>query len=125
MERLKSFDEPLNMAALAKLSGGLSTRLGAASRHATAGVAKRPSERRIVRLLSDGEPHDVDVHDLRYLAEDARRAVKEARHRGVRIVCIQVASESSCGSDAVFDRTDRVLLKRIEALPKAVRQLRL
>jgi nitric oxide reductase NorD protein len=128
MERLKSFDEALNasaLAAMATLSGGLSTRLGAALRHATAGVAKRRSERRIVLLLSDGEPHDVDVHDPRYLVEDARRAVIEARKRGVRIVCIQVASQPLRGADAVFHRADRAVLSRLASLPQALRQLRL
>ncbi len=125
MQRLKSFDEPLNVAALTTLSGGLSTRLGAALRHATASVAKRRSERRIVLLLSDGEPHDIDVHDPRYLLEDARRAVREARRCGVRIVCIQVTGQPPRGADAVFDRVDRVALNRIEALPRAIRQLRL
>ncbi len=125
VQTLKSFDTPLDAGALSKLSGGLSTRLGAALRHATAGLAHRPSERRIVLLLSDAEPHDIDIHDSRYLVEDARRAVTEARRRGVRIVCIQVAATATRGSDAVFDRADRVLLNRIESLPHAIRQLRL
>jgi nitric oxide reductase NorD protein len=125
MQRLKNFDEPLHGAALAQLTSGLSTRLGAALRHATAIVASRRSDRRIVLLLSDGEPHDVDVHDPRYLVEDARRAVKEARHRGVRIVCIQVACKAPRNADAAFERADRVVLNRIEALPSAIRKLRL
>jgi nitric oxide reductase NorD protein len=125
MQALKSFDTPLDAAALATLSGGLSTRLGAALRHTTASLAQRRSERRVVLLLSDGEPHDVDVHDPRYLVEDARRAVIEARQRGVRIVCLQLAAKLPRGADSVFNRADRVLLNRIEALPQAIRQLRL
>lgn len=125
VQTLKSFDTLLDVTGLAKLSGGLSTRLGAALRHATASLAHRPSERRIVLLLSDGEPHDIDVHDPRYLVEDARHAVTEAGRRDVRIVCIQVTAKPTRGSDPVFDRADRVLLNRIEALPHAIRQLRL
>jgi nitric oxide reductase NorD protein len=125
VECLKSFDASLDVAALSQLRSGLSTRLGAALRHATAGLAQRPSQRRILLLLSDGEPHDVDVHDPRYLLEDARRAVREARQQGVRIVCVQVASKPPRGADAVCARGDSVHLNRLETLPRAIRQLNL
>jgi len=125
MTPLKRFAAAWDVASLSTLRAGLSTRLGAALRHATAGLAKRPNARRILLLLSDGEPHDVDVHDPRYLVDDARRAVMEARQRGVRVVCIQIAANQQSSANAVFHRPHRAHLNRIEALPKALRQLRL
>lgn len=83
---LKTFDEPgLDEARLAGLRAQGSTRLGVALRHARALLMSQPAERRSVLLLSDGEPHDIDVHDPTHLLADARRAVREARRDGVAV----------------------------------------
>jgi Mg-chelatase subunit ChlD len=71
------------------LEPGGSTRTGAAVRHATAWVNGRAGHaadgRRQVLLVTDGEPHDVDVHDPRYLAHDLRRAIAEAGRCGISV----------------------------------------
>lgn len=93
---LKRWDEPARSPAVtmrcAGLQAGGSTRLGAALRHATGQVAqacaRRPGERALVLVLSDGEAHDIDVHDPLYLAHDFRRAVSEAAARGVAVRCV-------------------------------------
>jgi nitric oxide reductase activation protein len=41
-------------------------------------------------LLTDGRPHDVDVHDPHYMVEDARQAVREAARRGVLMQCVSL-----------------------------------
>ena len=85
---VKAFDEPWVPARLQALQPGGSTRLGAALRHATRCVLRRAGGPRWVLVLSDGEPHDIDVHDPRYLIEDARRAVRDAARRSVRVACL-------------------------------------
>ena len=50
-----------------------STRLGAALRHAGELALRADAERHAIVVVTDGEPSDVDVHDPRYLVEDARR----------------------------------------------------
>lgn len=93
---LKRWDEPARSPAVtmrcAGLQAGGSTRLGAALRHATEQVtqacARRPGERALVLVLSDGQAHDIDVHDPLYLAHDFRRAVSEAAARGVAVRCV-------------------------------------
>jgi len=90
-ERVKDFDDPLDAPCIARLMGlhsRLSTRLGAALRHATHLIAARRSTLRRVLLLTDGKPHDVDVFDPRYLLADARQAVREAARCHVRIECL-------------------------------------
>ncbi len=91
--QLKAFDEALGPACithLMNLRSRLSTRLGAALRHATRLMASRPGTLRRVLLLTDGRPHDVDVHDPHYLVEDARQAVREAVRRGVLMQCLSL-----------------------------------
>ena len=98
--RIKDFDEPVDAQVLDRLlrlrSGG-STRLGGALRHATALLLARATPRMNLLVISDGAAHDIDVHDPRYLSEDARRAVREARWHGVAVRCLalDVAHEAS------------------------------
>lgn len=91
--QLKAFGEKLGPACLARLMtlrSRLSTRLGAALRHATRLIASRHGVLRRVLLLTDGHPHDIDVHDPHYLLEDARQAVREAARRGVLMQCVSL-----------------------------------
>lgn len=64
-----------------------STRIGSALRHA---AAHARGERPLIVLLTDGEPHDIDVHDPRYLLEDVKHAAGEARRAGVTTQCVHV-----------------------------------
>ena len=66
-----------------------STRIGAALRHA---VAHPSGNRPLILLLTDGEPHDIDVHDPRYLPDDLKQAVREARRRGTEVRCLHVGA---------------------------------
>lgn len=73
--------------ALPALQAGGSTRMGAAVRHALQLHAldqrRHPGWRRRVLLLTDGELHDVDVHDPAYLPADLQHAVRDAAAAGV------------------------------------------
>ncbi len=87
---VKALGEPWSADALARLAGlspGLSTRLGAALRHTGALLRAARVQRRLVLVLTDGAPFDVDTPDPADLAEDARHAVlglKRAGRRGLR-----------------------------------------
>lgn len=78
-----------------------STRLGAALRHAVAHpLGNRPQ----VVLLTDGEPHDIDVHDPRYLPADFACAVREARRSGVSVRALQIGAVASPALGAAIAR---------------------
>jgi len=127
---VKGFDEAADgamRARLAALRPGGSTRLGAALRHATDALLRRGAPNGWVILLSDGEPHDIDVHDPRYLVEDARQAVREALRRGVRTACLVLGGnrDTDAGGDVrrIFGRRGAARLRRLRALPAALRTL--
>ena len=122
-ERIKRFDTPLPPNALADLRSGGSTRLGAALRLATATLAGRHGECRTLLVLTDGQTHDVDVHDPRYLIEDARRAVREAAQQGVATVCITLGNEGEPSARRIFGPKHCRSLRQVEALPPAVARL--
>jgi nitric oxide reductase activation protein len=52
-----------------------------------------------VLLLTDGQPHDVDVHDSRYLSADLHHAVQEARRAGVNVSCLNVLGKDAASMD--------------------------
>ncbi|VTU41193.1 Nitric oxide reductase activation protein [Variovorax sp. PBS-H4] len=86
--RLLEFGSPLDDVAesmIACAPARHSTRMGAALRHAVRAFAGEPSGNRIVLLVTDGAPSDVDVHEPGYLVEDARAAVHEAREEGIHV----------------------------------------
>jgi nitric oxide reductase NorD protein len=117
---VKRFDERYG-ADVARRIAGLeperSTRAGAAIRHATAVLLRQPAEHRLLLVLSDGKPNDVDEYEGRYGVEDMRQAVTEARLQGVRPFCLTVDRQAANYLAAVFGPSQYALLPRPELLP--------
>ena len=115
------FDEALDTAGMARLAGvrsRLSTRMGAALRHATLRLAQQPRHKRLLLFITDGEPHDIDIHDRRYLIEDARRAVVEAGRRGVAVFCVTLDPAADNYVRGIFGAANCRVLDRIDSLPR-------
>lgn len=123
--RIKDFGEGYGKAARARLAGlkpGLSTRMGAALRHAGREIASCQTHRRLVLVVTDGEPSDVDVPDRTYLTEDARKAVQELSHAGIDVFCVGLVTGESPYLDRIFGR-NVVRISRVEALPERLPML--
>jgi nitric oxide reductase NorD protein len=93
------------------------TRVGAALRHATALLMRRPARHRLLLLLSDGKPNDIDLYDGRYGVEDMRQAVLEAKLQGVFPFCLTVDRAAAAYLGAVFGASRYALLHKPELLP--------
>ena len=100
-----------------------STRLGAALRHATLRLGAGRTDARWVLLISDGQPHDVDMHTPQDLVDDARHAVQAARRRGVRMACLTLAASAGPEALRIFGRAGTQALDDLQALPRALRRL--
>jgi nitric oxide reductase NorD protein len=96
------------------------TRLGAAVRHATAALAHQPTARRLLLILSDGKPNDVDDYEGPYGIEDARQAVSEARAQNVDVFCLTVDREAPRYAPRIFGRSGFGLLRRPDQLPEVL-----
>jgi nitric oxide reductase NorD protein len=93
LHEAKRFDEPMSRiveARIAALKPGFYTRLGAAIRHASADLAGQTTRRRLLIVLTDGKPNDLDHYEGRHGIEDSRRAVIEARRAGHAVFGITV-----------------------------------
>ncbi|MGD9500167.1 MAG: nitric oxide reductase activation protein NorD, partial [Halothiobacillus sp.] len=91
--RFKDFNESYHDEAKAKLSGmtgQLSTRMGAAIRHASHYLKQQRSTKKLMLVITDGEPADIDVRDPQYLRQDTKKAVEEAARSGVITYCMSL-----------------------------------
>jgi nitric oxide reductase NorD protein len=93
------------------------TRVGAAVRHATARLAAEPAHRRLLLILTDGRPNDVDQYEGRYGIEDTRQAVREAVCEGVLVFGLTVDRTAPAYLSAMFGPGRAALLRRPEHLP--------
>jgi nitric oxide reductase NorD protein len=125
-QRIKDFAEPFDAVTNARLAGlrsSHSTRLGAALRHACCYLASRRAFRRVLLVLTDGEPSDIDVPDPDYLREDARRAVLSARKTGIDVFAFALGDSSFRVLDRIVGERRILRVPRIEALPMRIMQL--
>ena len=109
---------PLTGMALSGLRPGYSTRIGAALRHAGAALAGVPVHRRLVLLVTDGEPSDIDVADPDYLAADARRAVQRLAGQGIDAFCIALGDAAGQRQSEIFGPHGFVQIDRLDSLPE-------
>lgn len=127
---VKEFKDPLDTLVerrIAALKPGHYTRMGAAIRHLTSGLAGLSKRHRLLLVLTDGKPNDTDYYEGRYALEDTRHAVREARRAGVRVFAVTIDRESQAYFPRVFGRGGYAVVYRPEhlatALPAIYRQL--
>ncbi|NUZ06271.1 nitric oxide reductase activation protein NorD [Piscinibacter koreensis] len=127
LQFVKDFGAPVDadaIAALRRLRSSGSTRVGAVIRHAAARLAGcGAAQRGDIVLITDGEPHDIDVHDSRYLPEDARQAVLQARRRGIRVSCLVLDRSTAALVRGMVGAPRTAVLGALEDLPSGVRRL--
>lgn len=120
--RIKDFDQRLDgevKARLAGMQGGLSTRMGAALRHAGFAYLRRRSERhKLILLITDGEPADVDERDPQYLRADARKAAEELRTAGILTYCLTLDPQADRYVERIFGANHYTIVDRVERLPE-------
>jgi nitric oxide reductase NorD protein len=126
MTTVKAFNEPYDrvcVGRLAALSSGLSTRLGTALRHAGELISHARSFRKLVIVLTDGEPSDIDVADPLDLVEDARRAAVGLRARGIDGFGVVLGSGAMNSAVRIFGHGNTMLVPRVEDLPSRLSEL--
>ncbi|WP_374413927.1 nitric oxide reductase activation protein NorD [Hydrogenophaga sp.] len=104
-------------ARMAAMQAGWSTRMGAALRHAAHTLAARPADKKLLLVLTDGQPSDVDSPDERQLIEDTRRAVRELDRQGIYTHCISLDPNADAYVGDIFGQRHTVI-DRVERLPE-------
>ena len=96
------------------------TRIGPALRHATAGLAAEPADRRLLLLVSDGKPTDYDRYEGRYGIADIRQALREAEAAGVHPHALAVDAIARDYLPPMFGPGNWNVLRDPGALPEAL-----
>ncbi len=123
---LKNFNEPWNPVVKGKIRGiepGYYTRMGAAIRHASQTLLDEKTETRLLLLLTDGKPNDLDHYEGRYGVEDTRQAIKEAREKGLRVFCVTIDEKGEQYLPYIFGQRNFILVRNAEELPTKLTRL--
>ncbi|HEY9097005.1 MAG TPA: VWA domain-containing protein, partial [Hydrogenophaga sp.] len=119
IQHLKGFDEPWSAAArdrVGAIKPGYYTRMGAAIRLATQRLSLRPERQRLMLILTDGKPNDLDVYEGRYGLEDTRHAVQAARTMGLTPFCITIDETAHSYLPMLFGQQGYALVHRPQDL---------
>lgn len=125
MQYIKDFDERWTDTTRARVGAvrpGYYTRMGAAIRHATAQLQSRPERKRLLMLLTDGKPNDLDVYEGRYGLEDTRHAIHEARLAGLTPFCVTIDTSAHDYLPMLFGRQGYAMVHRPQELVKRLTQ---
>ncbi|KAB0520125.1 nitric oxide reductase activation protein NorD [Pseudomonas brassicacearum] len=126
MHELKAFNQRYDDHTRGRIQGlkpGYYTRMGAAIRQATQRLAGCKRRRKLLLLLSDGKPNDLDLYEGRYGVEDTRQAVLEARRQGLTPFCITIDREAGDYLPYMFGANGYTLIRQPEQLPLRLPQL--
>ena len=119
--RIKHFDEAYGEAVknrIAAIAAKDYTRMGVATRHLTGLLLRQPARHRLLVTLSDGRPDDYgDEYRGHYGIEDTRRALQEARQRGVRSYCITIDRQGADYLAHMYGAAHYTVLHDVKKLP--------
>lgn len=124
-QHIKGFTEDWNedvKGRLAAMEPGYSTRMGAAIRHAATTLGSRKAEKKLLLVLTDGEPADIDVDDEQHLIRDTHKAVQELDQKGIYTHCISLDPKADEYVSDIFGSRYTVI-DNVDRLPEKLPQL--
>ena len=123
MRTIKGFDEvngPGVRRRITALAPEGYTRAGAAIRHAAALLARQPAAHRLLLIISDGKPNDVDAYEGLAGVEDTRQAINETRRSGVYPFCLTIDRQGQDYLGRIFGEAGHSVLRNPQQLPMAL-----
>ncbi len=124
--QIKTFDAPYNDTVrgfIGAIKPGYYTRMGAAIRYATQKLEAETPTQKLLLLLTDGKPNDIDKYEGRYGLEDTRQAIIEAQQKGIQPFCITIDDEAEDYLPYLFGKNAFVSIHKISELPIKLPQL--
>ncbi|MDF1882733.1 VWA domain-containing protein [Sulfurimonas sp. SAG-AH-194-C21] len=126
IEIIKNFKEKYSAFTRGRISAikpGYYTRLGAAIREASSILVKQKTQNRLLLIISDGKPNDVDRYDGRYGVEDTKKAIVEAKKLGLTPFCITIDIEAKEYLPYLFGKNGYALIRDSKKLPTLLPQI--
>ncbi len=97
---------------------GYYTRLGAAIRESTKILNKQQNQNKLLLIISDGKPNDIDRCDGRYGIEDTKKAIEEVKQKGIIPFCITIDIEAKDYLSYLFGKNGYTVVRDSKKLPK-------
>ena len=107
---------------LAAMDAGFSTRMGAAIRHASHYLEAQKADKKLMLILTDGEPSDIDVDDEQYLISDTKKAIDELSSKGMHSYCISLDKKADDYIQGIFG-TQYTVIDHVDRLPEQLPKL--
>ncbi|WP_457743833.1 VWA domain-containing protein [Sulfurimonas sp.] len=123
---IKNFKEKYNDLVRGRIDiikPGYYTRLGAAVRESAIILDKQHSANKLLLILSDGKPNDVDRYDGRYGIEDTKKAIEEVKKKGITPFCITIDVEAKEYLPYLFGRGNYAVIRDAKKLPKVLTEI--
>lgn len=123
LHRAKRFDEPHGQHVIDRICGlqpGHYTRLGTAIRHVSAMLDAETASRKLLIVLTDGKPNDLDHYEGVHGIEDSHMAVREARRTGQAVHGVIVDEDGQDWFARIFGRGGFTLLPDPNRLSRAL-----
>ena len=123
---IKGFDEcrgPAVHRRIAALKPGHYTRMGAAIRHVSKVLEERPNSHRLLLVITDGKPNDLDHYEGRYGLEDTARAIAEARKLGQKVFGVTIDARAQTYFPYIFGRNAYAIVSHASKLTGALPML--
>jgi nitric oxide reductase NorD protein len=123
---IKGFDEPYNDNVRGHINAirpGYYTRMGAAIRHASHLLEKEATSQKLLLILTDGKPNDLDKYEGRYGIEDTRQAILEAEKKGLQPFCVTIDEKAEDYLPYLFGKNAYILIRNATELPAKLPQL--
>jgi nitric oxide reductase NorD protein len=102
---------------------GYYTRLGAAIRESSKILNRQQTQNKLLLIISDGKPNDVDRYDGRYGIEDTKKAILEAKKLGLVPFCITIDIEAKDYLSYLFGKNGYVVVRDSKKLPKVLPEI--
>ncbi|MFC1833470.1 nitric oxide reductase activation protein NorD [Thermodesulfobacteriota bacterium] len=112
----ESYDETVRYR-LGSLEPKNLTRLGAVIRHAIHKLHREEAVVKLMVILTDGRPYDLEYGNLDYAAQDSGRAIREARQHGIHPFIITTDKKGSDYLKQICSQTQSIIVPRVEVLP--------
>lgn len=117
---IKGFDDNYNNDVRGHINAirpGYYTRMGAAIRYASELLEKEATSQKLLLIITDGKPNDLDKYEGRYGIEDTRQAILEAEKKGLQPFCVTIDEKAEDYLPYLFGKNAYVLIKNVAELP--------
>ncbi|MDH5301230.1 MAG: VWA domain-containing protein [Gammaproteobacteria bacterium] len=108
---------------LAGMKGGYSTRMGAALRHAGRHLLEQRERKKLILVVTDGEPADIDERDPQHLRMDTKKAVEELSTKGVMTYCLTLDPDADAYVKRIFGANSYTVIDHVDRLPEKLPSL--